>query len=135
MSFDWSEYLTLAQELASQSTGSSIQEARSRSAVSRAYYAAFRQARNYLRDREGKSHVELTQGNTHQNVIILFEELYHKSKNSKYRMIARFLRDLRSMRNKTDYNDNVQNLYGLTQIALIQAKDVITSLSTLSDSK
>ena len=41
MSFDWSEYLNLAQELAGQATGPSSQEAKLRSAVSRAYYAAF----------------------------------------------------------------------------------------------
>ena len=46
--FDWADYLTLAQELATRRSD----EAALRPAVSRAYYAAFCQARNVLR-REG----------------------------------------------------------------------------------
>ena len=41
MSFDWSEYLKLAQELAGQTGNPASQEARLRAAVSRAYYAVF----------------------------------------------------------------------------------------------
>jgi len=37
MSFDWSEYLILAQELTSTSINSPIQEAHLRAAISRAY--------------------------------------------------------------------------------------------------
>ncbi len=48
MSFNWSEYLNLAQELAGRSTEPPNQEARLRSSISRAYYAAFCKARNYL---------------------------------------------------------------------------------------
>jgi uncharacterized protein (UPF0332 family) len=43
--FDWADYLTLAQELATRSSD----EAALRSAISRAYYAAFCEARNTLR--------------------------------------------------------------------------------------
>ena len=43
--FNWADYLALAQELATRSSD----EAALRSAVSRAYYAAFCQARNALR--------------------------------------------------------------------------------------
>lgn len=133
MSFDWSEYLKLAQELASQTHGSSTQEARLRSAISRAYYAAFRKARNHLRDKEGRTERELTQGNTHQIVIDSFEDLYKKNlvKNKTHRLIAQNLRDLRSARNRTDYNDKIQHLQGLTQTALIQAQLIISSLGTL----
>ena len=45
MKFDWEEYFNLAQELAGTN-----EEAKLRSAVSRAYYSAFCLARNYLRD-------------------------------------------------------------------------------------
>ena len=131
MNFDWSEYLTLAQELASQTEGSSTQEARLRCAISRAYYASFRKARNHLRDKEGKSQTVLTQGNTHQKVIDIFTELYKEKKDIKYQKIAQFLRDLRSARNKTDYEDQVANLPKLSQTALLQAKEVISWLGSL----
>src|SRR5579859_2831912 len=53
MSFNWSEYLSLAQELTSSSGTSPIQEAHLRAAISRAYYAAFCKARNHLIDKQG----------------------------------------------------------------------------------
>lgn len=49
MSFDWSGYLDVAKELASVALTSANKEAKLRSAISRAYYAAFILARNYLR--------------------------------------------------------------------------------------
>ncbi|MEG4171823.1 MULTISPECIES: hypothetical protein [unclassified Microcoleus] len=45
MKFDWEEYFNLAKELAE-----TTEEAKLRSAVSRAYYSVFCLARNYLRD-------------------------------------------------------------------------------------
>ncbi len=51
MPFDWKQYLDLARELSQPTTSNAgVQEARLRSAVSRAYYAAFCHARNYSRD-------------------------------------------------------------------------------------
>ena len=52
MAFDWGDYLGLASTLEADK-GSSFQEAALRSAVSRAYYAAYCYARNYARDQEG----------------------------------------------------------------------------------
>ncbi len=49
MSFEWSEYLNVAQELIEQAKKASYQEAKVRAAISRAYYAAFGAARNHLR--------------------------------------------------------------------------------------
>lgn len=53
MSFDWSKYLNLAKELANQAIAPANQEAKLRAAISRSYYAAFINARNYLRDKQG----------------------------------------------------------------------------------
>jgi len=41
MSFDWSQYLNLAKELAGQATIPAEQEARLRDAISRSYYLEF----------------------------------------------------------------------------------------------
>jgi uncharacterized protein (UPF0332 family) len=49
MMFDWSDYLDLANELAGDIASQTTEEAKLRSSVSRAYYAAFCKARNYLR--------------------------------------------------------------------------------------
>jgi len=48
MSFDWNEYYQLSRELAGLATGIATEEAKMRSAISRAYYAAFCKARDYL---------------------------------------------------------------------------------------
>lgn len=157
MSFDWSEYLLVAQELAEQAAVSSksrskiilklsnlsnqayktvfsktrnrsLDEAKSRCAISRAYYAAFRKARNHLRDKDGQPSTAILHGNTHQNVINLF----NMSSDLDRQMIAQFLRDLRSARNKADYDDTVPNLPGLTMTALLQSEQVIDLLKTIS---
>lgn len=47
MTFDWLDYLTLAQNLAGQTVIVS-EQAKLRSAISRAYYAAFHQAKQVL---------------------------------------------------------------------------------------
>ncbi len=55
MTFDWSQYLNLAKEFLCQPTPPANQEAKMRSAISRAYYAAFISARNYLPETEEHS--------------------------------------------------------------------------------
>lgn len=50
MSFDWSQYFDVSRELADQARNAPapLQEARLRLSISRAYYALFGQARNYI---------------------------------------------------------------------------------------
>jgi uncharacterized protein (UPF0332 family) len=151
MSFDWSDYLFVAQELADQTTAShirrtirvqvlnaikrpfrktqahSLDEAKLRCAISRAYYGAFRKARNHLRDVDHQPPNVLLQGNTHQNVINLFNQ----SSDVNRLLIAQFLKDLRSARNKADYDDTVPHLAGLTMTALLQSEQVLDLLKTI----
>jgi hypothetical protein len=56
MPFDWREYLNLARQLAGLQGSDYSQEAVERSAVSRAYYAAFCWARNYAEKNLGFHH-------------------------------------------------------------------------------
>jgi RNA-splicing ligase RtcB len=56
MPFDWREYLNLARQLAGLQGSDYSQEAVERSAVSRAYYAAFCWARNYAEKNRGFHH-------------------------------------------------------------------------------
>jgi len=51
MSFDWSEYLNLANKLVQAKSTPSADEACQRTAISRAYYAAYCLVRNLARDR------------------------------------------------------------------------------------
>lgn len=155
MSFDWSEYLIVAKELANQTAAPSktrnkltatllnivnrayyrifqkvaksvSDEAKLRCAISRAYYGAFRKARNHLRDKDGYA-PSVLERRTHQTVPNLFDN----SGDMDRQLIAQFLRDMRSARNIADYDDAVANLPGLTITVLLEAEQVIELLKTL----
>jgi uncharacterized protein (UPF0332 family) len=126
MSFNWTEYLFLAQELTSKSTTSPIQEAHLRCAISRAYYAAFCKARNLLLNKDGYSTPRGT--NVHWDVVDKFEN----SSDTTRQYIGTLLRNLRSIRNIVDYKDTFHgNLLGRTQAVLIEAEEVIRLIGTL----
>ena len=126
MSFRWSEYLTLAQELSSDAARSAIQEADLRSAMSRAYYAAFGQARAHLVEVDGE--VIPRDANVHWYVVDAFE----RSDQPTRRTIGHLLHHLRSVRNIADYeNTFYRSLQGVTRAALSEAEEAIRLLETL----
>ena len=124
MTFNWSEYLNLARELAGKSTDVSSEEAKLRSAISRAYYAAFIQARNFLRDRD---QITIPREKTHKYVI----EQFQNSADEKRRKLGEKLQRLRDFRNQADYNDIFPKLLGKTEQALGLARRIISGISTL----
>jgi uncharacterized protein (UPF0332 family) len=125
MSFDWSDYLALARELYRQGIVHSSKEAELRSAISRAYYAAFGKARNYLRDRENRS---LSEGaDVHAEIQIIFM----RSNDRRRKEIGENLNRLRTYRNRADYRDSFPGLSKTTIAALEFADDVITDLDKL----
>lgn len=105
MNFDWAKYLTLAQELAALSKGHTNKEALLRCVISRAYYAAFCKARNYLRD-IGKDKTLDQSPHVHQLVIDRFESSNDRTKKD----IGATLHRLRRIRNIADYQDRFHNL-------------------------
>ena len=124
MTFNWTEYLALAQQLAGKAKISATQESRLRSAISRGYYAAFIQARNHLRDRDGFA---IPRKNTHDYVINQFKN----SPESDRKDVGRILKRLRSNRNRADYDDTVARLPELTKQTLKLAAKVIAKLQSL----
>ena len=126
MSFNWSEYFTLAQELTSKSATSSMQEAMLRSAISRAYYAAFCEARNHLIYIDAE--IVPTTVNAHTYVGAKFK----RSNDLSRRKIGRLLHHLRSIRNEADYQDKFYGkLRGRTRAALSEAEEVLRLLDIL----
>src|ERR1039457_6864981 len=110
MSFDWSDYLTLAQELTSAAINSTIQEAHMRAAISRAYYAAFCKARNYLFNKDG--YLTPRGENVHWDVVNKFEN----SSDMTRKKVGTLLRHLRGIRNIVDYQETFQgNQLGRTR--------------------
>lgn len=129
MSFNWAAYLALARELAGRPTTrrprtASYEQAQLRSAISRAYYAAFCRARNHLRDNE---RLGPPGPNIHRWVINQFQG---SSDRARIR-VGRDLYHLRDLRNTADYDDIVAGLPSLTQSALRLAERVLAGLDKL----
>lgn len=129
--FNWVEYFDLAQELVKQSenpaTGNpATREAKLRSAISRAYYAAFCSTRNYL-----KSNKQLpvpSGGRAHR---IIWEHLCN-SGDRKWKKAGVDGFRLRDDRNKADYDDKIKgDLSLLAEVSLKRAKHIISAVGAL----
>lgn len=117
MSFDGRAFLTLAQELASApptGTADELESARLRSAISRAYYAAFWRARAFLLD-EGERIPRL---DAHQAVIDAFRTSPYRARMT----IGAHLGQLRADRNAADY----QSAIGTLPLLRLRAERAIT---------
>jgi len=126
IAFDWSEYLKLAQELAGQASSSASNEARLRTAISRAYYASHCKARNYLRDVKGDTSIPQS-GGAHNYVITKFKN----SSNRRCRKIGMDLDRMRKNRGIADYKDVVWGLSFMESSTLTLAQRVISTLSSI----
>ncbi len=116
MPFDWKDFLSLAKELSNYSETSALQEAASRSAVNRAYYAAFCWAREYATKKLG-----FQRSDTADDHVALREHL----RRAELTKTASRLTRLRRWRHDCDDKDNVTNLGSLVQNALADAEKVI----------
>lgn len=118
MPFDWREYLVLANILSSGMAGAT-EEAGGRSAVSRAYYAAFGYARRFARTHE---QFQSTGGpEDHERLREHFRE-------HGLRTIAQSLGRPRMWRNRCDYDDEVTQLGVMVNAATVTAQQVIDRL-------
>lgn len=124
MSFDWSDYLSVAKELAN-IAATTNQEAKLRSAISRAYYAAFIKARNHLRDREGLLIPRTSDAHSYVS------QQFKSSPNAVRQLLAEKLVRLRRFRRQADYVDTFPGLTGITQTALRLSQEVISTLNNL----
>jgi len=127
VSFDWGEYLSLAEDLHGMPiSGPPVgTEARQRASVSRAYYAAYILARNHLRDVD---RVRIPRGqNPHQFVAVRYA---HDPDPVRAR-IGQELTRLRTVRNMCDYDDIVVNLVNLAATSVARARQIIADLARL----
>ena len=119
MRFDWREFLNLAYFLGGEKDIRYSQESAYRSAVSRAYYAAFCYARNYARDNEGFT--PSRSAKDHKNLR------EHFRRTGKIE-IASKLEELSQWRRNCDYDDIIDNLQVIVENALKNAKAIIKEL-------
>lgn len=114
--FDGREYLELAKALAGMQTAGYSQEAAERSAVSRAYYAAFGCARNYAQNALGftpqagsEDHRRLREHFRQQGLLRLASDLNR----------------LRAWRNACDYERQVAQLSNYVRVGIQLASIII----------
>jgi len=124
MSFDWSQYLNLAQKLAGQEVTAPGREAELRCAISRAYYAVFCSAKNHLRDRE---HLSIPRARVHSYVIDQFKD----SPDSARIQLGQDLDRLRWDRNKADYDDDFPKFDDTATLDMRLAQQLLTALAKL----
>ncbi|NMX21032.1 hypothetical protein C5S30_01045 [ANME-1 cluster archaeon GoMg4] len=119
MTFDWSEYLKLARELAGENGSSANEEARLRSSISRAYFAAYCVARKCLIDK-GQGIPGGPKG--HRYICnFLQESIFEEEKQA-----GEDLDRLRNRRNQADYDDFMRNLSAVVGDSLNRSVRVIS---------
>ena len=128
MTFVWTEYLTLAEELTKITIPTISEEARLRCALSRAYYAVFHVALRVAQRRGG--YVRTPGSGTHEDLIVYF--MAHSR--SEWRTVGADLRTLYQLRIQADYQDtmpaaNLTRNNVIFQILL--ADSIITALNAL----
>jgi hypothetical protein len=104
MSFDWSKYLVLAEELPIAKSAAGM-EALLRTAVSRGYYGAFHRVRQQLQLHDSTIRFS-AEAAVHQEVT----QRLRTSSNRQWRQLGLALGRLRQYRNNADYQDVIQNV-------------------------
>ena len=125
MSFDWDQYYELATSLAGRD-GSPSEEAKKRSAISRAYYAALIQARQKASDRTGD---DIPRYGTHHWTI----KKYQKDPAPEAKRIGSHLKRLKKRRERADYENKVPGLNSELESALEEASSLLSRIDGLSD--
>ncbi len=127
MSFAWSDYLALARSDAADVASDPATpwpDAKLRSAVSRAYYAAFCSARNHAISAHGATFP----GSADAHSLVRLH--YVRRPSSGARRVAEYLHMLRKDRNKVDYRDTVSQLPSVTNKCLSRAAKIISDLGS-----
>ena len=127
MSFNWAEYLSIAETLCGMPVSGPPAgiETHQRAGVSRAYYAAYVSARNRLRDVDGVPIPAM--GNPHTFVA----GQYMNDPDPLRVQIGIELGRLRTARNRCDYDDAVRQLPKLTRRSLGRAAQILADLARL----
>lgn len=130
MSFDWMKFWHLSDELVKSGSQPVLDEAKLRSAVSRAYYAAYNVAFSYL-----KSHAQHPIGSDKHKATY---ERFKKFTDSRRKSIGNSLERLRNSRVIADYDDipPPRSNVDFTQVktvekCLLESKDTIEQILAL----
>ena len=125
--FDWLQYHNLAKERLGMIHEPVSEEAKQRSAISRAYYAAFNIAAEYILASEGES--ALPAGVAQHEAV---QRHFSIRKDGVSRKIADDFGYLRTERNKADYKINARIAPATSREAVRRAGEVIRQIDLLT---
>ena len=114
MSFDWKDYVDLAEDLLNRAEESCF-----RSSISRAYYGVFCIARN----KKGYRNYKSNQGENMHWIVI---NAYKNSSDANEQNIGRILDKLRRSRNDADYDENRSIDKNHAERIVVSAKQILT---------
>ncbi len=120
--FDWNQYLLLAEKLfylRKNEEFLGLKDACLRSAISRAYYAVFCVARNYLIDKKG---VRIPKEDTHKFV----REIFINSAIREEKIVGESIKQLWEKRKKADYDGFLTVSEAETEFCLQKAKSMLS---------
>ena len=127
MTFDWGDYLTIADQLACQGEEAGPQEACFRAAISRSYYAAFISSRNVARDKDDLCLTDT--GTDHARVRDHYQYDPHRRKQK----VGSDLGKLKKRRESADYDDVLSGNPRSMAISSVQvARNVLHNLQYLA---
>jgi uncharacterized protein (UPF0332 family) len=137
-SFNWNDYFALSLHLVGISdisecskvtkSDSIISEACLRASISRAYYAAFCIARNYLRDDLDDPRLKKQNNDVNEHKYVA-DELTN-AQDRTLSKAGKSLSRLRIYRNQADYDDNVRSMKSNTEMSIKLADEIIRSIPT-----
>lgn len=133
MSFDWHEYEVLARLLAGDSDVDISQisdDARRRTAISRAYYASLHVAREFIEIHLGLILKNSASKSLHTQVI----NTYRDDENLTYIAVGENLNRLRLLRVQADYEKEMSKIRSKTRDALTFARDIFDNIEKLKNS-
>jgi uncharacterized protein (UPF0332 family) len=128
MSFEYEDYFYLAQEIAGKTPSKSAnEEARLRSAISRAYYAVFLKAKDYL-----EQYTPLIVPNDVSVHSFVREQFFARGRtDGKFARVGQNLKFLHELRNKADYGDIISELPKKIENVLQKAEDSLKRIGEL----
>ena len=130
MSFDWADYLCLASALQEDPACPGPEEACLRSAISRAYYAAYRRASDFAEMEEG--FIPTRHGVDHSRLQDHFRDQPDKTHKKVYSSLNRLSRN----RAKADYASTYAgSLASQAQSAVDLARNLLNSLDSLKETE
>lgn len=118
MTFDSKGYLAVAQELMEREGLTAPQDARCRSAISRAYYAVYGVARSFAAARPG---FERSSGSEHSALSRWFKN----QSSPRFRKVGHMLQRLHDQRKSADYGDEIENPLDQARASIRGATDIL----------